>query len=196
MLDLDPRTTGLAVIDLQSGIVGLPLVPHAAADVVARSVAIARALAAAGGVVALVNVDYAEGYADRPNGISDKPLNLPATGLPAGWAALVPEVDALPAALRVTKRQHSAFFGTELDLQFRRRGIRTVVVCGLATNFGVEGTARDAYGLDYSVVIASDACSSTGPGLHDFALDAILPRIARVRTTAEVIAALGNPMPG
>ena len=193
MLDLDPRTTGLAVIDLQRGIVGLPLVPHAAGDVVARSVALARALAEAGGTVALVNVDYADGYADRPNGIVDQPLNLPAAGLPEGWAGLVPEVDALPARVRVTKRHHSAFLGTELDLQFRRRGVRTVVICGLATNFGVEGTARDAYGLDYSVVVASDACSSTGPGMHAFAIERVLPRVARVRTTEEIVAALGAP---
>lgn len=196
MPTLDPNTTALVIVDLQRGIVALPLVPHAAGDVVARAVALARALAEAGGTVALVNVDYAAGYADRPRGLVDKPLALPAEGLPEGWAALVPEVDALRAQVRVTKHHHSALAGTELDLQLRRRGIRTVVICGLATNFGVEGTARDAYGLDYSVVIASDACSSTGPGLHDFAVDNVLPRIARVRTTAEILAALGSPAQG
>ena len=190
MLTLNPRSTALVLIDLQEGICSLPLEPHGAAEVVARCVALGRALAAAGGTVVLVNVDYAEGYADRPNGPVDAPLRLPEGGLPEGWAALVPEVAALPAGLRITKRQHSAFFGTELDLQLRRRRIDTVVVAGLATNFGVEGTARDAYNLDYAVLVVADACSSTGPGLHDFAVRSILPRIARVRDAGEIAAAL------
>jgi nicotinamidase-related amidase len=190
MLTLDPKTTALVVIDLQRGILALPMTPHDGGDVVARSVALGRALAAAGGVVVLVNVDYSARYADRPNQPADAPLNLPAEGLPEGWATLAPDVAALPAQVRVTKRQHSAFFGTELDLQLRRRGITAVVICGLATNFGVEATARDAHALNYAVVIASDACSSTAPGLHDFAVTHILPRIARVRTSSEIVAAL------
>ncbi len=189
MLTLDPKTTALVIVDLQHGILALPLMPHDADHVVARSVALGRALAAAGGVIVLVNVDYSDGYADRPTGLVDAPLSLPAEGLPAGWAELAPEVAALPAEVRITKRQHSAFFGTELDLQLRRRGVDTVVICGLATNFGVEATARDAHALNYAVVIASDACSSTAPPLHDFAVTHILPRIARVRTSSEIVAA-------
>ncbi len=189
MLTLDPKATALVVIDLQHGILALPMTPHDADHVVARSVELGCALAGAGGVLALVNVDYSDRYADRPTGLVDAPLNLPAEGLPEGWAALAPEVAALPAEVRITKRQHSAFFGTELDLQLRRRGVGTVVICGLATNFGVEATARDAHALNYAVLIASDACSSTAPALHDFALTRILPRIARVRTSAEIIAA-------
>jgi nicotinamidase-related amidase len=189
MLTLDPNATALVIVDLQQGILALPLMPHDADHVVARSVELGRALAEAGGVLVLVNVDYSDRYADRPTGLVDAPLNLPAEGLPEGWARLAPEVAALPAQVRITKRQHSAFFGTELDLQLRRRGIGTVMICGLATNFGVEATARDAHALNYAVVIASDACSSTSPPLHDFALTHILPRVARVRTSAEIIAA-------
>ncbi len=190
MLTLDPKATALVLIDLQHGILALPLMPYDADHVAARSVDLGRALAEAGGVIVLVNVDYSDRYTDRPTGLVDAPLNLPAEGLPEGWATLAPEIAALPAQVRITKRQHSAFFGTELDLQLRRRGITAVVISGLATNFGVEATARDAHALNYAVVIASDACSSTAPGLHDFAVTHILPRIARVRTSSEIVAAL------
>ena len=84
----------------------------------------------------------------------------------------------------------SAFFGAELDLQLRRRGCRTVVIHGVATNLGVEATARAAFDLNYDVVVAADACASVAPGLHEFAVEHILPRIARVRRTAEVIKAI------
>ena len=193
MLTLDARTTALVVIDLQEGILALPMVPHGGPEVVARAAGLGRTLAAAGGTIVLVNVDYAQDYADRPSQPADAPLSLPAQGLPEGWATLRPEIAALPAQVRITKRQHSAFFGTELDLQLRRRGIATVILCGVATNFGVEGTARDGYNLSYAVVVAADACSSTGPDMHEFALTRILPRIARVRDTAEIVAALEAP---
>ena len=189
---LNPAQTALVVVDLQHGILALPLMPHEGVHVVARSAELGRSVARAGGLVVLVNVDYSAGYADRPNQPADAPLALPAEGLPADWSRLVPEIAALPAAVHITKRQHSAFFGTELDLQLRRRGIGTVVVCGLATNFGVEGTARDAYNLNYAVVIAADACSGTAPTMHEFAIEKILPRISRVRASAEIVAALAR----
>ena len=112
--------------------------------------------------------------------------------MPAGFADLAPAIDALPAAARIIKRQMSAFFGAELDLQLRRRGYGAVVICGVATNLGVEATARAAFDLNYDVVIAADACGSVAPGLHEFAVENILPRIARVRQTAEIVAGLGS----
>ena len=190
MLVLDPGTTALIIIDLQHGILSVPLTPYDSAHVLARSVELGRALAGAGGIVVLVNVNYSEGYADRPNQPADAPMSLPAEGLPENWATLLPEVSGLPAQVHITKRQQSAFFGTELDLQLRRRGVTTVVICGVATNFGVEATARDAHNLNYAVVIAADACSSVAPTLHEFAVTKILPRIARVRNSSEIVAAL------
>ena len=77
---------------------------------------------------------------------------------------------------------------SELDLQLRRRGINTIVLAGIATNFGVESTARDAWFQNYSVVIAEDAASSLDAELHRFSIEKILPRLARVRSTAEIVA--------
>ena len=81
-------------------------------------------------------------------------------GLPREFSTLAPEIDALPAAVRITKRQLSAFFGSELDLQLRRRRCDTLVICEVATNLGVEATARVAFDLNYHVVAAADACGS------------------------------------
>ena len=61
---------------------------------------------------------------------------------------------------------------------------------GVATNFGVESTARDAWQHNYSVVIAEDACSSMDADLHQFAMEKVLRRVARVRSTAEILAGL------
>lgn len=183
------KTTALIVIDLQNGVLDPEPVPFGKDQVVARSVSLAKAFAAAEIPIMLTTTDFGPGYADAPKGAADTPWALPKDGLPAEFATLVPEVDALPAAVRIVKRQMSAFFGTELDLQLRRRGCGTVVICGVATNMGVEATARAAFDLNYNVVIAADACSSVAPGLHEFAVEKILPRIARVRQADEIIEA-------
>ena len=122
----------------------------------------------------------------------DAPMKRPPGGFPAGWSGFVPEIAALPGAIEITKRQWSAFHGTELDLQLRRRGIKTIVLCGIATNFGVEQTAREAWQHGYAVVIAEDATATTDAELHRVAIEKILPRIARVRSTAEILQALGQ----
>jgi len=115
----------------------------------------------------------------------------PSGSMPADWADLVPEIAALRAPVKITKRNWSAFHGTELDLQLRRREIKTIVLGGIATNFGVESTARDAWQHGYEVIIAEDASSSSGgTGMHAFAIEKILPRLARIRSTAEILGAL------
>jgi nicotinamidase-related amidase len=95
-----------------------------------------------------------------------------------------------PNDIVITKRQWNAFHGTELDLQLRRRGIKTVVLSGIATNMGVESTARTAYELGYQLVFAEDAISSVAAGMHEFAAQTIFPMIGTVRSTEEIIAAL------
>jgi nicotinamidase-related amidase len=60
------------------------------------------------------------------------------------------------------------------------------VLGGVATNFGVEQTAREAVGSGYSVVLASDAMASVSAQHHEFAIQNILPMIGRVRTVAEL----------
>lgn len=47
---------------------------------------------------------------------------------------------------------------------------------------------------NYNVDIAAEACASVAPGLLEFAVQKILPRIARVRQTAEIIEAIRSPM--
>jgi nicotinamidase-related amidase len=187
-LSLDPRKTALVLIDVQKGILSRPLAPHGAEQIVQNTAALGRSFNEAGAAVVLVNVAFLG--ADRLSQDVDEPMAVPPGGLPADWAEFAPEIGALRADLIVTKRQWGAFYGTELDLQLRRRGITTIVLGGIATNFGVESTAREAWQHNYSVVVAEDASTSMGVGLHEFSIEKILPRIARVRKSAEVIAGL------
>jgi len=189
-MTIDPRSCALVLIDLQSGIVSRPLDPHDAKTVVANSVQLANAVSKAGGLIVPVHVGFSVDDGDRLKGPVDQPTPLPPGGMPEGWSDLVPEVSALGATVIIKKRNWSAFHGTELDLQLRRRGISTIILCGIATNFGVEQTAREAWQHGYTVVIPEDACTSLDAAMHRFSVESLLPRLARVRSTAEVLSSL------
>jgi len=95
MLELNKRTTALIVVDLQNGILNPEPVPFGKDQIVTRSVSLGKAFAAAAMPIVLTTTDFAPGYADAPKGAADSPWVLPKDGLPAGFATLVPEVDAL-----------------------------------------------------------------------------------------------------
>lgn len=189
-LSLDPAKTALVLIDLQMGILSMPLQPHDLDKVVANGVALAKAVGAGGGMVVRVNVAFAPDFSDRPQGVADVVVTAPPGGAPPEYSQFHPDVAALDA-LTVTKRQWGAFHGTAMDDLFRRRRIETVIVCGVATNFGVEQTVREGWQNGYSMIVAEDASTSNAEGLHAFSIERILPRISRVRSTADIVAALG-----
>jgi nicotinamidase-related amidase len=119
------------------------------------------------------------------------PRATPAGGpRPPDWAELVPELGTEQGDLVITKRQWAAFYGTELDLQLRRRGIDTILLAGISTNVGVESTARDAYERGYEQVFLEDAMAARNPDEHAHTIRAVFARIGRLRSTAEVLAAL------
>jgi nicotinamidase-related amidase len=90
----------------------------------------------------------------------------------------------------VTKRHWSAFSGTDLEERPKRAGVKTVVIGGITTNYGVESTARAAVGLGFGVVLVEDATTSISTEAHQFAFETIFPMLGRVRKTSEVIEAL------
>lgn len=181
MIRLDPSTTALVLIDLQNGIVGMPLAPRSGADALAAGKSLAMRFRAAKSKVVLVTVGFAEDYAD----VLSAPVDRPPGGMPKEWSELADGL-AQPGDLHIVKRQWGAFHGTELDLQLRRRGVKTIVLGGIATNFGVESTARQAWEHDYAVVIVEDACATMSAELHEMAVKAIFPRIARVTASADL----------
>ena len=188
-LTLTPARTALVVIDLQRGIAAAPTAPHPASDVVAHAVAVALALRAAGGTVVLVHVTPSADGKDALRPQTDTSARQPGPR-PTDWSEILPELGPEPGDLVITKRQWGAFYGTELDLQLRRRGIDTILLAGISTNVGVESTARDAFERGYEQVFVEDAMAARDPDEHAHTVRTLFPRIGRVRSTAEVLAAL------
>lgn len=187
---LHPRTSALVVIDLQRGVVARPCAPYSAAEVVANAARLADAFRAAGAWVALVRVGSVDGE-DTLHPITDAgPQALPPR--PSDWSEIVPELGPRPGDFVLTKHQWGAFYGTELDLQLRRRGLDTIVLCGIATGYGVDTTAREAYQRGYQQIFATDAMTGLSEEEHRYVCAHIFPRIGRLRSTAEIVRALAG----
>lgn len=185
MLQLDPNTTALVLIDLQKGIVARNVAPYTGADVVKRASELATRFRSAGAPVVLVNVAFAKDFADAVRVPVDSPIAIPPGGFPDDFSELADGL-AMSSDIRVTKHNWGAFYGTDLDVQLRRRGINTIVLGGIATNIGVESTARQAWERNYAIVLAEDTTASFSAEMHNFAVEMIFPRISRVTEAADI----------
>ena len=185
MITLPAASTALILIDLQKGIVAHQFAPYSFEAVLTKGKELARRFRVAKAPVVLVNVAFAPDFSDALTAPVDRPMQAPPGGRPEDWSELV---DGLAEAsdLKVTKRQWGAFYGTDLDLQLRRRGVTTVVIGGVATNMGVESTARAAHEHGYAVVLAEDAATSLSAEMHAFAFEHIFPHLGRVAKADEI----------
>lgn len=189
-LPLDPARTALVLIDLQRGIVARPTEPRTAADVLATSSRLAEALRPRGVLVVRVRVTFGPDHALAPRNDVDQPT--PLDKLPAGWDELAAEVRLDPADVVVDKHQWSAFHGTNLDVTLRRRGRDAVVLGGIATNFGVESTARDAWERGYRLLLVEDAMAAASAAAHRYVVETVFPRLGHVCSAGDMIAAVGK----
>jgi nicotinamidase-related amidase len=173
-LNLDPRRTALVLIDLMPRIVALDTAPLAGPVVLERCVALAKATRSVGGLVVNVRVER-PGLQVQPDG-----------------SEFAPEVVPLPGDLEIVKRAIGAFGRSPLDAELQARGIETVVLAGIATNFGVESTGRGADDLGYNTVYVADAMTGLDGEAHEFAVTRIFPRLGTVCSGTEYIAALSD----
>jgi nicotinamidase-related amidase len=101
---------------------------------------------------------------------------------------VIPELEPNADDYYIVKYRWSAFFQTYLDLALRARGIDTIIVSGGSTDVGVASTLYSGRDLDYNQIVVSDACgTSRNQSVHDMLMESVFPRMARVRTTDQVI---------
>jgi nicotinamidase-related amidase len=122
---------------------------------------------------------------------ADNPMRKPGTPAPPPEAVHMAEEAQVQANdIVVTKRQWGAFYGTELEQLLRRRGIKTIIMSGIATNYGVESTARAAFDRGFELIFAEDAMSTANAEAHKFCCENVFRNMGRVRSTRELIDAL------
>ncbi|GHG86852.1 isochorismatase family protein [Streptomyces lanatus] len=166
-LALPPAHTALVLVDLMDRIVALPLEPRKGTEVLATCEELATAFRASGATVVLVRVE-------RP-GVPEQP---PGSGLVAG---LLKDGD-----IEIVKRTIGGFQDTGLHDRLRERGIGTLVFGGIATNLGVESTARAAADLRYDLVFVEDAMTAFTAAEHEASVRLDFPRLGTVVRAAQV----------
>jgi nicotinamidase-related amidase len=186
-LSIDIGRTALVLIDLQNFNTKRDLAPHTPEQVVGNCVLLAGEMRDRGGMVIFVRVLLDELLA-LP---ADNPMKKPGTPAPPPEAVhFAAEAQVQATDHVVTKRQWGAFYGTELEQMLRRRNIKTIVLAGIATNYGVESTARAAFDMGYELVFVEDAMSSMQAEAHRFSCENVFRNMGRVRSTRHLIDAL------
>ena len=158
-------------------------------DKAAQLLAAARVAAL---TVIYISLEFRSGYPERPANCGLFQGLHGATAMVEGtWGAEIHEKVAPQAGESVvTKRGVSAFSASDLDQILRTKRIGTLLLAGVATNFVVEGTARQACDLGYDAVIVGDCCASVSQEAHDSSLTVALPFLSTISNLDEVLAAL------
>jgi nicotinamidase-related amidase len=188
---LDNRTA-LILIDLQQGIVSRP-VAHPREQVLGNVARLIAAFRQYNLPVVVVTVDPAGAVGRKPPRVQlsfTRPTS--GEGTPADFLALAPELVTRPDDIFITKHTWSAFHKTPLHDQLQSLGITGIVLAGISTSIGVEGTARSASERGYNLTFPSDAMTDLVPLAHENSIERIFPRLGEIGTTDEVIALLPN----
>ena len=183
---LDARTA-LILIDLQKGITAMPTI-ESGDVIVQRAAKLAAAFRERELPVVRVRVAFSPDGGDVLRARVDAPP--PAVARSPDWAELREEIGTGPHDIIITKRQWDAFYGTELDLQLRRRKMTGFVIAGISTSIGVESTARHGRELGYEIAVARDVVTDTVREAHENSLQRIFPRLGQIDDSAAIISAL------
>jgi nicotinamidase-related amidase len=193
----EPRSTAIVVVECQGGVVGaqsqLPALAEAAAPVLPVIDHLLAAARQAGAFVAhllyvpLVGNQSSNTKAPLQRGLS-KRIEGWEPGHPA--AEIVPQIRIDPSDLRLVRHQGlSPTHGTETFKILRNLGVTTIVATGVSTNIAIPTLTVEAVDEDFSVIIPSDAVAGIPAEHHDSVMRHVLPNLATVTTSAELVAA-------
>ena len=200
MSTLNPAQTALLVVHLQHDIVSAgtafgslfnpQVIERKVIENSARAMELTRA---AGGTVVPLKIDFDDDYADAAETIPLLAMAKQAGALKRSQpgAQIVDEVRVQDTDLVLGHQRPGPFTGTDLHAQLQARGIKHVVVCGVATNASVEGAVRQASDLGYDTYVLADACSAADLAAHEAALGS-MSLFGQALTVTELATALGK----
>jgi nicotinamidase-related amidase len=84
----------------------------------------------------------------------------------------------------------SIFIGTNFEYMMRARGITTLLFTGIATEIGIESSARDASNRGFYPVVVSDCVSSMDRDAHERSLKN-MEKLAIVTSSGEILGSAG-----
>ncbi len=190
MITVIDKNTALVLIDLQNGIVKGTTV-HPVKEVLANAATLTEVFHRKKMPVVIVNVNPAGAAWTRTR--IESPLSVPSSPGNSGGSPIddpLAIVSAIPVQqndLFITKKTWNAFYNTLLHEKLQKIGVTGIVLGGIATSIGVEGTARAASELGYNIAFATDAMTDRQIAAHEHSITYIFPRIGELGTTQEII---------
>ena len=102
--------------------------------------------------------------------VSD-PDKLPSFMSPGSQERMIPEeIEPEKDDIVLEKSFASIFLGTNFEFMLHNRAITTIIFTGIATEFGIESSARDASNRGFYPVVVSDCVSSMDRDSHERSL--------------------------
>ncbi len=121
----------------------------------------------------------------------DDPAKLPVFMAPGSRdREVAPTVAPQPGDVTLEKPTANIFLGTNFEAMMRNRGIKTLLFTGIATEIGVEASARDAAARGFYPVVISDCVSSMDKEAHERSL-LNMARMFIVEDSAAILKTLG-----
>ena len=197
--------TALLIVDMQNDFIhpdgfvakslpadiGLPVDASSLTVAVRRALTAARAAGALRVFVRMIGDQRFGSAAMRAHFRRKQGTETPPCALDGTWGSrIVDDLEPMPSPqeIVVDKYRYSAFIRTNLDELLRDKNVNTVAVCGVATGVCVESTARDAFMLDYNVVLLADACADYNAARHGSTLARIDESFGLTTSVSEMAA--------
>jgi ureidoacrylate peracid hydrolase len=192
---IDPAHTALVVVDMQNDFcaeggyihnnLGCDMSPNA--PLAGRIMELVETAREANALVVWIQANYEPRYLSGQALAKIAEKQTGAICCEGGtWGYDFYEVSPAPGEPIIEKHTYSGFFGTELDRMLRFRGIKTLVMTGVATNVCVESTWRDGYFNGYYIVVPEDCVGSAAQDLHEAALKGVRMFFGEVTTGNDV----------
>ena len=183
---IDPSSSALLVMDYQTDVVEKFMAPADSTEILSILPKLLAAARSADMLVIYVVVCFRPGYPEisprNPTFSVVAQNGLLQAGNPG--TEIHPAVAPIEGEPVVIKRRVSAFGGTDLQTILRSRAIETLVLAGVSTSGVVLSTLRQAFDLDYRILVASDCCADPDREAHDMLLSRVFPRQATVTSAA------------
>ncbi len=196
---LDPAHTAIVVVDMQNDFCAeggyihknLGVDMSGNGPLAGRIMSLVGAGREAGAMVVWIQANYERRYLSGQAlaKLDEKGIDsVCCEGGTWGWDFF--EVTPEPGEWKIEKHTYSGFFGTELDRVLRFRGIRTLVMTGVATNVCVESTLRDGYFNGYYIVMPEDCIDSAARDLHEGTIKNVRMHYGDVPATGAEVASV------
>lgn len=181
------KNTALVLIDLQNMIIASPNPAHSIDGVLENANKLIDAFREKNLPIVFVNVKLKTSFVNLR-----KEMQMPPIPDDENLFKITDKLHKKESDMYITKHTWGAFFETPLNDELQKRNVTGIVLGGISTSVGVEGTARSAAELGYNMSFALDAMTDRAMEAHERSAKYIFPRIGETGSTNDIIAMLNK----